>query len=279
MRWSEGELTGLGGVGLYRQAWLPEDEARAVVVLAHGLSEHSGRYAYVGARLAAEGYALQALDHRGHGRSDGPRSYFDAIEDLVADLDQLVLVLATADPGLPLFLLGHSMGGLVAAEYAIRHQERLAGLLLSAPLAALEAASPLTRIAAAALSQLMPRRGLIAIDSSQVSRDPEVVRAYRADPLVYHGKLPARTVSALASAIASLPERVAAVKLPTAIMYGSADRLAPPAGSLMLHSRIGAADKTLTAYDGLYHEILNEPERDQVLGDMCAWLRKHGDGG
>jgi alpha-beta hydrolase superfamily lysophospholipase len=122
------------------------------------------------------------------------------------------------------------------------------------------------------LSTLTPRLPVVAIDATLVSRDPEVVRAYVEDPLVHHGKLPARTVAELAAAIDAFPDSVASIRVPTLIMYGTDDALCPPAGSLMLHERIGASDKTLKAYDGLHHEILNEPEQDQVMDDMCAWL-------
>ncbi len=266
---SAGGLTGVGGARLYRQAWVPDREARGAVVLAHGLSEHSSRYQHVAERLAAAGFALHALDHRGHGRSVGPRALVD-VGTVVADLDTLVD--SVAQPGAPLFLLGHSMGGLIATEYAIRHQGKLTGLVLSAPLAALEAASPVTRLAARVLSAVAPRLGVVEIDSALISRDPEVVRAYDSDPLVYRRRLPARTVSQLATAIASLPERARAIALPVLIMYGDADQLAPPEGSVMLDSVISSRDKTLKVYDGLFHEIFNEPERDQVLDDLIAWL-------
>ena len=274
MSWREGELRGAGGVRLYRQAWVPDDETRGVVVLAHGLSEHSGRYQHVAARLVGEGFAVEALDHRGHGRSEGSRAFVE-VEDVVADLDRLVDGAATTYQGLPLFLLGHSMGGLIATEYAIRHQQKLTGLILSASLAVLEATSPVTRLTARVISAIAPRLGLVEVDSTLVSRDPEVVRAYDADPLVYRRRLPARTVSELASAIGSLPERARVITVPVLIMYGSGDHLVPPAGSVMLDSVISSQDKTLRVYDGLYHEILNEPEQEEVLDDLVNWLLAH----
>jgi acylglycerol lipase len=274
VNWREGELTGVGGLRLYRQAWIPDGEPRGVVVLAHGLSEHSGRYQHVAARLAGGGFAVEAYDHRGHGRSDGPRSFVE-MDAVVADLDALVDAAAAAHPGVPLFLLGHSMGGLVAIEYAIRQQRKLTGLILSSPLAALEAASPLTRMTARVISLVAPQLGLVDIDSALVSRDPEVVRAYDADPLVFRRRLPARTVSQLESAVSSLPERARVITVPVLIMYGSGDHLVPPAGSVMLDSVISSQDKTLRVYDGLYHEIFNEPEQQQVLDDLCAWLSAH----
>jgi acylglycerol lipase len=237
------------------------------VVIAHGASEHSGRYVHVAAKLVAEGYAVYAIEHRGHGRSQGPRALIDRMDNVVTDLDGLV-----AQAGPPVFLLGHSMGGTVALAYALRHQDRLRGLILSGPLAALEAAPPHMRIAARILSVLTPRLPLVDIDSTLVSRDPAVVDAYVNDPLVYHGKLPVRTVSELAATIDALPDAVPAITVPTLIMYGTADGLCPPEGSLMLAERIGATDKTLLAYDGLYHEIFNEPEQERVLDDLCAWL-------
>jgi acylglycerol lipase len=269
----ESEFEGVGGVRLFGQSWLPDRQPRAVVVIAHGAGEHSGRYAHVAARLIDEGYAVYALDHRGHGRSGGPRAVVDRMDSAVADLDQLITTAASEQPGVPIFLLGHSMGGTIALRYAIAHQDRLTGLILSGPLAALEAASPVTRLIAKLLSALSPRLGLFAVDSNLVSRDPEVVKAYEDDPLVHHGRLPARTIAELASAVQSFPETVGSITVPTLIMYGSGDHLVPPAGSMMLNDRIGAADTTLKTYDGLYHEILNEPERDAVMDDMCSWLR------
>jgi acylglycerol lipase len=271
----EDTFTGVGGLRIFWQAWLPPGPCRAVVVIAHGAGEHSGRYGHVAERLVREGYAVYALDHRGHGRSAGPRALIDRMDNAVADLDTLVLLATGEQPGLPVFLLGHSMGGTVSLCYALRHQDRLQALALTGPLAALEAASPLVRIAARTLSALTPRLPVIAVDSSLVSRDPAVVEAYNADPLVHHGKLPARTVAELGAAIESFPARVPEITVPTLILYGTADGLCPTEGSVMLGQRIGATDRTIKSYPGLYHEILNEPEREQVMDDLCAWLNVH----
>jgi acylglycerol lipase len=273
MNHRERELEGAGGVRLFTQSWLPDGAVRAVVLIAHGVGEHSGRYAHVAARLVDEGYAVYALDHRGHGRSAGPRAVIDRMDNAVSDLDQLVVLAASEHPGVPVFLLGHSMGGTISVRYAIVHQDRLAGLILSGPLAALEAASPATRLVAKLLSAVSPGLGLFAVDPTLVSRDPGVVKAYETDPLVHHGRLPARTIAEVAGAIDSFPNEAGTVIVPTLIMYGSGDHLVPPAGSMMLNDRIGATDLTLKTYDGLYHEILNEPERDVVMDDLCSWLR------
>jgi acylglycerol lipase len=267
----EGRLDGARGVEIFWQAWRPP-AIRAVVVLSHGASEHSGRYAWTAERLAERGYATYAIDHRGHGRSEGPRAYVDRMDNVVADLDDLVHLAAERHPSAPIFLLGHSMGGCVALAYAIAHQDKLDGLLVSAPVAVLEAASPATRVAGHVLSVVAPRLGVYDIDSTAVSRDPEVVRAYDADPLNYHGKLPARTVAELSSTVGRFPEQLPRLTLPLLIMHGTGDRLVPPRASDLVDARASSEDKTYIRYDGLFHEILNEPERDRVVGDIAGWL-------
>ena len=272
MRTAEGFLAGEGGRRIFWQTWSPDGAARAVIVIVHGASEHSGRYGHVARALVDDGYAVYALDHRGHGRSDGPRAVIDRLASAVADVDRLVAQARAEHPDLPIAMLGHSMGGTVALGYVIRHQERLTGLILSGPLAALEAAPAPLRIAGRLLSAVAPSLPLVAIDANLVSRDPEVVRDYVSDPLNHHGKLPARTVDELVRAIDDLPEAATTITLPTLILYGTEDRLAPPAGAQMLQARIASADKTTIAYPGLFHEILNEPERDAVLTDIRGWL-------
>jgi alpha-beta hydrolase superfamily lysophospholipase len=265
-------LTGARGRQIFWRTWTPDGAPAAVVVLAHGAGEHSGRYEHVAARLVQSGYAVYALDHRGHGRSEGPRALLERVDLAVADLDQLVVLAGTAYPGAPVFLLGHSMGAMIALRYAAVHQDRLTGLILSGALAALEPVPPALRLIGQLLSAVAPRTPLIAIDPALVSRDPAVVDAYRNDPLVCHGKLPARTAAEIADTVAALPGTVGAIRVPTLILYGTADRLCPPAGSVMLGERVGSADRTVKAYEGLFHEIFNEPERDAVLDDVCGWL-------
>ena len=223
-------------------------------------------------RYAGLGYPVYALDHRGHGRSGGRRAVVDRMDNAVADLHTFVAFAASQHPGHKVFLLGHSMGGTISLAFAPRHQEELAGMVLSGPVAVLEAASPALRVAAKVLSALTPNLGVFGVDPSLVSRDPEVVRAYREDPLVFHGKLPARTVAELAGAVERFPATVGGIRLPLLLMHGTADKLAPPAGSSMVNERAGSSDKTLRLYDGLFHEILNEPEKETVIGDLLDWL-------
>lgn len=245
------------------------------MVLAHGVSEHSDRYAHVAARLTGAGYAVYALDHRGHGDSGGRRAVIDRMQHAVGDLDVLIATARSKHPQLKLLLLGHSMGGAIALEYAIQHEERIDGLVLSAPAAALEAASPIELFAGRVLSAFTPGVGVFPVDSSKISRDPDVVRAYDEDPRVFHDKLPARTVSELAGVIQTFPERTPGLHLPLLVMVGTGDEVVPPEASRMVHERASSEDKRLIEYEGLFHEILNEPEQDRVMDDLVAWLDAH----
>lgn len=268
----EGLLEGTEGVELYWQRWLPSGRPAAVVAIAHGVGEHSGRYQHVAARLTRAGYAVYALDHRGHGRSSGPRALIDRMDHAVEDLDRLVTLAASRHPDTSVHLLGHSMGGCMSLCYAIRHQHRLHGLLLSSAAATAETAPWAARLGAEALSVVTPEAEILELDPWMLSRDESVVRAYNADPLVFHGRLPARTVAEIDAAIERFPDAVPGLRLPMLIMAGTADHIVPPSGSRMVHARSGSVDKTLRLYDGLYHELFNEPEKGVVFGDVVAWL-------
>jgi acylglycerol lipase len=166
------------------------------------------------------------------------------------------------------------MGGCVATGYAIRHGDTLAGLLLSNPLATIKTA-PGTALVSQALSRIVPRLGVYSVDAEGVSKDPEEVRKYVDDPLNFHEKVPVRTVAELAGEVEHFPRRVAAITVPTLIMYSETDPIVAPSGSEMLAERIGSDDVTIRNWPGLKHEILNEPERDEVIAEMLDWLDAH----
>jgi len=270
----DGDRPGAAGLRLYWQGWLPDGEPRAAVVIAHGVSEHGGRYRYVVERLVPEGFAVYAPDHRGHGRSEGKRAQVDRMAHLVADLDGMVDHARSSHPSCPLFLLGHSMGGCIAIVYALAHQAKLDGLVLSAPLAALDAAPLPLRIVARGLSVVLPDVGLFEVSADAVSRDPAEVKAYQDDPLTFGGKLPARTLQELADAVGRFEAEAHGLSVPLLVMIGTADALVPPTAGRMIHDKASSADKTLKTYDGFFHEIFNEPagERDRPLNDLAAWL-------
>jgi acylglycerol lipase len=272
---TDGRFPGAAGGEIYWQAWLP-DAPSAVVLLCHGYAEHGGRYAHVAARLNEAAYAVYALDHRGHGRSDGTPGNVESFEVVRADLAQLRGLVGERHPHLPVFLLGHSLGGLIALDYAIDGgEDGLAGLLLSGAAVDPSVGSAVEKLIAPVISRVLPNLPVSVLDANAVSRDPAVVAAYVADPLNYHGKVRARSGAETLGAIGRVERGLAGLTLPTLVMHGTEDRLVAPAGSQMVVDRIGSEDLTAKFYDGLFHEIFNEPEQDAVLDDLVDWLDKH----
>ena len=264
------------GRSAYWQAWLPPEQVRGVVVISHGLAEHSGRYAHVGARLAAAGFAAYAADHRGHGRTQGSRANLERMALVVDDLGAFVRLATGRHPGVPVFLLGHSFGGLVALQYATDPGCPLDGLVLSAPAVEAMVGSALERRLAGVLSALVPGLPVAALNAEvKISRDPEVIRAYRDDPLVYRGRIKARTGAEALATMQALPTRLPRLSVPLLILHGTGDLICALSGSTMVHDTVSSADKTLRHYPDLYHEIFNEPEQDEVLTDLLTWLEAH----
>jgi acylglycerol lipase len=280
-RHDEGHREIAPGRSAYWQAWLPRERARALVVIVHGAHEHSARYAHVGARLTAAGFAAYAADHRGHGRSDGRRGNIERMALIVADLSSFVRFALERHPGLPVFMVGHSLGGLIALHWVTEpgvteFGALLQGLVVSGPAVRPVASSALLRRLAGVLSTVVPNLGVVALDADQkISRDPEVVRAYQEDPLVYRGKLKARTGAEILATMESLPARLPRLSMPLLLLHGTADQICAPAGSVMVRESVSAPDTTLLQYPGLYHELFNEPERNQILTDLITWLNHH----
>ena len=276
VRHTEGNFPGWQNHQLYYQGWLPEAEPRAILLVVHGLAEHSGRYRKLAERLVTLNYGVFALDHRGHGKSEGLAGYVTRFQDYLIDLETFHRIVRDKYPAARIFIIGHSMGGTIATAYAIRHQRELAGLVLSgATLKVGESVSPMMVVLARVLSRLMPKVGLATIDASAISRDPAVVAAYQDDPMVYRGKIRARLGGELLNAMQEIQSRMPQIKLPVLVMHGSADRLSNPNGSQMLYQGISSEDRTLKQYQGCYHEIFNEPEHEMVLSDLENWLNAH----
>jgi alpha-beta hydrolase superfamily lysophospholipase len=263
---------GVGGIEIFWQAWEPAGEAKAVVVLAHGVSEHSGRYAHVGEAFAAAGYATYALDHRGHGRSGRPKGRIDRLDNAVADLLTFTQRAHSSHPETKTFLLGHSMGGLIAVVYALEHPDTIDGLLLSGPAVSIEMVSGAELTTAKILSELVPNLRLTKIEADAISRDPKVVQDYLDDPLVDNGRIEVRLGGEIVRGAEALPDRLSELRMPLLLMHGGGDKLTSPGGSKLVYDAASSDDKTLEIYDGLYHEILNEPEQDRVIADIVAWL-------
>lgn len=269
----EGTFTAYDGLTIYHQSWLPDGDVKAAVVLVHGLGEHSGRYEHVALRLNEAGYAVHALDHRGHGRSDGTRVYVKSYDEFMADLIQFRGVVERRHPGLPLFVLGHSMGGNLAMGHALDHQDGLAGMALSGP--ALMVGDDLTPAKIKVFSlvaKVAPGIRPEGLDATSISRDPTVVEAYQADPLVFTGKISAGLGAALIGAMQEFPDRYGSLTLPILVQHGTEDRLTNIEGSRQLEATATNADVTAHYYEGLFHEVYNEPEQADVLDDLVAWL-------
>jgi acylglycerol lipase len=274
MKHREMQFPGCGDVPLFAQAWLPESAARAIVVIGHGLAEHSGRYSALAARLVELEFAVYALDQRGHGRSGGPRCNIERFDYLVSDLGVFVGRAQRQHPGAPVMLLGHSMGGAVALGCALKYQEALSALVLSAPALAIGTAAPVfRRLIVNAMSVLAPNRGVLTLPAAAISRDPDVVRRYQSDPLVFRGEIPARTVAELLKAMEHLQQHGHDLTLPVLIQHGSADSLVPLSAVQSTYQHLGQPRRrTVQVYEGLYHEVYNEPERDRVIRDLESWL-------
>ncbi len=259
---------------LFRRAWLPPEPQR-LLVLVHGYAEHSGRYEHVGAWLAARGCAVHAYDHRGHGRSDGVRGHVRRFADLLDDLEAFLAGVRAEHPGLPAFVVGHSMGGLTVAAFLRERRPELVGAVTSgAALRLAEVPSGALLLALRLLRRVTPRFSMTRpIAPEALSRDPEVGRAYLDDPLVLR-----RMSVSLAAEIFDAGRRTfpggADVHLPMLLLHGEADPLCPAAGSRTFYEQLGTAGSDLRIYPGLRHEIFNEPEQESVFADLLEWLRE-----
>jgi alpha-beta hydrolase superfamily lysophospholipase len=275
MQHGTGTLIGQDNTPLFTQNWLPDHPPRAVVLIAHGLSEHSGRYAHVASYLVQRGYAVYALDHRGHGQSGGPRLVAERFEDYVDDLRTYFEQVRAAQPGLPVFLYGHSMGSLISLLFASRHQDDLAGLITSGTALRLMGTNGATIPVVKGLGRLAPHAPLIPLDPRGVSRDPAVVQRYRDDPLVYHGWIPVKMAAELQRAAEACIRSLPSLHIPYLALHGSADPICRPVGAAIIREQSGAPDTTVKVYQGLRHEVHNEPEQGQVLNDIAEWLDAH----
>lgn len=260
------------GLRLFRQQWVPESP-KAALVVTHGYAEHSERYAPFAEFLTDHGIAVYALDHRGHGRSEGERANITVFREFVHDLSRFIEYVREQHPNPPRFLLGHSMGGAVAAQLVLEHPYQVEGVVLSAPyLRNATKVPPLLLSVSGLVSRLLPGLPTLKLDTSLLSRDAAVVAAYKGDSAVYTGGTKARIGSEMLAAGRYVLERAQSIEVPVLVLHGSADGIADPAGSEALFESVASEDKTFKLYDGFYHEILNEPGKEQVYADVLEWL-------
>jgi acylglycerol lipase len=276
MKHVEGNFKSVRNLNIYYQAWLPDGNVKAVLLVVHGLGEHSGRYMNAVNRFVPLGYALYALDHIGHGKSEGTREFVERFDDYTVPLESYFKMVKAWQPGKPVYLFAHSAGGLIAAYYLIDHQADFKGAVISAPLIKISDDITSTTIAIGKiLARLLPKAGLLSLDPHYVSRDPDVVKAYIDDPLVFHGRTTAKLSRELYNAMIRISEEGRKIALPFIVVQGSADRIVNPGAARLLYDIAGSEDKTIKIYEGLYHEVFNEPERDRVLADVETWLNAH----
>jgi alpha-beta hydrolase superfamily lysophospholipase len=263
-----------GGVDIFLRSWHPDAKPRAVMVICHGFNAHSGQYAPVAQRLVEAGFAVYAPDLRGRGRSQGERFYVDDISEYAADLAGAIAIAKSREPGLPVFLLGHSAGGVTAAIYALDHQSELAGFICES--FAFQVPAPGFALAAIkGLSHIAPKLGVLTLHNADFSRDPAVVAALDADPYTKGETQPAMTVAALVRADERLHDAFPSITIPLLILHGTADKAAVCKGSQFFFDTAGSADKTLKLYEGHYHDPLADIGKEAVFADILAWLNAH----
>jgi alpha-beta hydrolase superfamily lysophospholipase len=269
----EEKIESADGTGIFVRSWTPTGRPRAAVVICHGVNSHGGQYLWPAGQFAMAGFAPYALDLRGRGKSDGERFHVAHISEYVADVAAVIRLAKNRHPGLPVFLLGHSAGGVVSCSFALDHQADIAGLICES-FAFKVPARDLALAAIKGLSAIAPRLRLLRLKNEDFSRDPIAVRILNNDPLTANEVQPAITVAALVRANERLRREFPRITLPVLILHGTADRATMAEGSQFFYETAGSRDKTLKLYDGHFHDLLNDVGKDEVMADIKAWIDK-----
>lgn len=271
---SEETVDGKDGNQIFFRCWRPEGPPSALVVICHGVNSHSGQYDWTARQLADTGFAVYALDLRGRGKSSGERFFVGDVEDYVGDLATMIELAKTREPGLPVFLLGHSAGGVVSCVYTLEHQAEIDGLICESFAFRVPAPGVVLSVIKG-LSHVAPHLRVLKLHNEDFSRDPEAVRALNADPLIAGEVQPASTVAALVRADERLEKEFGRITLPVLIMHGTVDKATVPAGSEFFYQHAGSPDKTLRLYEGHYHDLFNDYGKEEVLLETTQWIRQH----
>jgi len=262
----------INGISILIRNWTI-DSPKATVLLVHGYGEHSGRYEETANRLNDAGYSVFSYDRRGEGQSDGTKGHIQSISNHVADL---IEIKKQVDVKGKFFLMAHSLGGLVSLTYLLDHNPTdIDGVVLSSPFIKIDdGTAPILQKIAGIIAAIFPKLPTIALDVNLISRDPKEVEKYVNDPLIFHGKTNAKTGHEMIKAIKHVQSKFSEFDLPYIIIHGSKDKLADPQGSKWLHQRSKSTDKQLTILDGLYHETMREPEKEQFFSGVLSWLNE-----
>jgi acylglycerol lipase len=269
----EGTFEGVGGLKIATRTWRPEGAARGIAILIHGFNSHSGYMVWPAEQFASNGFAAYALDHRGRGKSEGERFYVEKFSDWLEDVDKLVGIARSENPGLPVYVLGHSVGGVIASSYVFEHQSEIAGLICES--FAFDVGLPeLAQLALEGASYLIPHLPVYSLKNEIFSRDPAVVAAMDNDPLIKNEKQPAETVAEVLKAASRLKENMPKFNVPVFIIHGTEDKATRPQGSQYFYDNVGSKDKTLKLYEGGYHDLLNDIDKETVMADILAWVNE-----
>ena len=267
----EQNIQGVGGLNIFVRSWRPDANACGVVVIVPGFNAHSGYYGWVAQQLTASALAVYAVDLRGRGRSDGDRFYVEKVADWVSDVGAAIAFAKSREPGLPVFLLGHSAGGVVSCLYALEHQAELAGFICES--FAFEVPAPDVALAAfKGLSHVAPHARVYHIKNEYFSRDPSVVQAMNEDPLIAGETQPVQTAAEIVRADERLKAEFQRITLPLLILHGTDDKVTKSDGSKLFYERAGSPDKTIKLYEGHFHDLLNDVDKESVIGDIKSWI-------
>ena len=270
------ELTFVGhdGLELFYRRWRPDGAPKAVLLIVHGHGEHSGRYTNVANRFVPRGYSVYAFDLRGHGRSQGKRGALEGFGEFREDVREFLDLVRKLEPA-PVFLAGHSLGGLIALNYVLRGSDGLVGVVASGPVLSPPGISPFLLWLSKVLDKVWPALTLESgLDTTALSRDPAVVEAYVNDPLV-HSKGSARLANEMMREVVWTQAHAAEMATPCLILQGGEDRLCPPQGSRAFIDKIAFVDKEYVEYEGYFHEVYNDMGKEKVFSDLEAWLERH----
>ena len=273
MKHQDGYFKNQENQSIYFQSWLPDNPAKAVLLIVHGLNEHCGRYDHFSDFFVNEGFAVYGMDLIGHGKSDGTRSYVKDFTNYINDQILYLEKIKQLQPGSPIFLIGHSMGGLIGSLFLIDHPGQVAGAVLSGPVVQIpDDVTPLFIALGKIVSFVFPKLGLLKIDLSGLSRNPDVVQAYKDDPLVNSGKFTARVSAEMTRSFDRVADEGSRIKDPVLILHGGSDRIVNPACSHFLYALVSSEIKKIIIYDDFYHEIYNDPGHEKVFEDVSSWI-------
>src|SRR5262245_17062124 len=270
---SEETFDGVGGLKIFVRSWRPLGKPRGIMILIHGFNAHGGYMEWPGEQFAADGFAAYALDLRGRGKSEGERFYVEEFSDYLGDVDKLVALAKSRNPGLPVYVLGHSAGGVIASSYVFEHQNEIAGLICESfafDVGLPDAVSLLLK----GISHLTPHLHVFSLNNADFSRDPKAVERMNTDPLIAKESQPAETAAEMLKAAERLKQNMPKFTVPVLIIHGTADKATRPAGSQYFYDTAASKDKTLKLYEGHFHDLLADVDKELVMGDIKAWINK-----